>query len=223
MMTSSSKGSRRRLTGRTVPDKARRFEIQVFAEGEKTEELYLTHWNRNNRDVNVVIARHETTSPMRLVQAAIAAMKIDRRRPGRYGKAFDEYWCVFDEDEHDKLIEALNLAAEHGVKVAFSGPCIELWFLLHFQDQNANIHRRVAQRVAYGHMGCGGKSCLTHREVEMLDTLYDEAMDRAVALRRKHALDGTEPPWNPYSNVYELTETISKGEAIEGSGMPHHG
>lgn len=219
-MASSSRRSRR-LTGREVAGRAERFVIHVYAEGEKTEELYLTHWNRNHRDVNVVIARHDKTTPMELVRAAIRDMETDRRRPKRYGRPFDEYWCVFDQDEHPKLIEALNLAAEKGIKVAFSAPCFELWFLLHYQDQSANLHRHTAQRLAYEHMRCGGKRGLTQREVEMLDPYYTSAMNRAIALRTKHALDGTRPPWNPCSNIFELTETISKGCAIDGSGAPH--
>jgi hypothetical protein len=55
----------------------------------------------------------------------------------------------------------------------------------------------------------------------MLDPHYAYAMDLAIALRKKHALDGTRPPWNPYSNIFELTETISRGGAVDGSGIPH--
>ena len=219
-MASSSNRSRR-LTGRQMRVRAKRLEIEVYAEGEKTEELYLTHWNRNHRDVNVTIARHETTDPMQLVQSAIAEMRADKRQSKRYGRAFDEYWCVFDQDEHLKLVEAMNLAAEHGVKVAFSAPCLELWFLLHFDDQTANIHRRTVQKLAYARIGCGDKNKLTDKDLDMLDPFYSDAMGRAAALRRKHALDGTKPPWNPSSNIYELIETISTGKAIKGSGIPH--
>jgi len=61
---------------------------------------------------------------------------------------------VFDVGEHPKLPEALDLARRHEIAVAISNPCIELWFLLHFERQMAFIGRWDAQRRAEATLGC---------------------------------------------------------------------
>ena len=73
-----------------------------------------------------------------------ADLKAARR--GR-GDAYNEYWCVFDIDEHPNVARALELAASSGVNVYVTNPVrLDLWFLLHFEDQNAAIHRHEAQQ-----------------------------------------------------------------------------
>jgi len=204
-----------------VTTERERFEIRVFAEGEETEELYLTHWNREHRDVNVVIARHQHTTPRELVQAAVAEATQDRRRSKRSAKNFDEYWCVFDIDEHPNLDEALRIARDNDIKVALSGPCLELWFILHFEDRNGYIDHRAAQKRAYELLGCKDKGAMVQPHVDTLHAMYPEAVRRAKWLQEKHSLDGTAEPWNPSSNMWELTETIKLGKSIANSGNPH--
>jgi hypothetical protein len=55
---------------------------------------------------------------------------------------------MFDIDEHLNVPRAVELTASSGVTVCVTNPCVELWFLLHFQDQNAAIDRHDAQRKA---------------------------------------------------------------------------
>lgn len=93
--------------------------------------------------------------PMPLVKRAIEAKRQDERnqKKGR-GRARDQVWCVFDRDEHPDVEPAMRLAGEHGIRTVLSNPCLELWFLLHFRDQNSYIHRDEAQRLARKHLGC---------------------------------------------------------------------
>jgi hypothetical protein len=65
-------------------------------------------------------------SPMQLVEEAVAKRVIDLRAAKRgQGAAYDEYWCVFDVDEHPHL------------------------------DQWDEIHRRDAQRRSTGLLAFG--------------------------------------------------------------------
>lgn len=144
---------------RTSPrsPQASRIQLRIFAEGEKTESNYLTHWNRLYREQTVIsIAQHSHTTPFELVQAAAAQRREDLReaKKGR-GSAFHQYWCIFDVDEHPRLHEALEMARANDIHVALSSPCVELWFLLHFENQTAYIHRHDAQARAKGHLKCG--------------------------------------------------------------------
>jgi hypothetical protein len=86
---------------------------------------------------------------MTLVENAIAQKKYDQREARKNrGDAFDEYWCIFDVDDHPRLEEALALAAANGIKVALSSPCLEAWFLFHFELQTASISKDDAQHRA---------------------------------------------------------------------------
>ena len=44
-----------------------------------------------------------------------------------------------------ELPRAFDLARRHQISVAVSNPCIELWFVLHFEDHRAWIDRHAVQ------------------------------------------------------------------------------
>ena len=141
---------------RKVSDTAKRRSVLVFTEGKKTEPVYLMHWSRAYRERIIVTIDGFHGTPLSLVQEAAARRAADLKaaRRGR-GDAYSEYWCVFDIDEHPNVARALELAASSGVMVCVTNPCVELWFLLHFQEQNAAIHRHDAQRKAAAYLNDG--------------------------------------------------------------------
>ena len=59
----------------------------------------------------------------------------------------DQVWAVFDRDDHPRFQEAVNLCEEHGIRVARSNPCFELWLILHEQDYNKPTSRSDLQGV----------------------------------------------------------------------------
>ncbi len=138
-----SRGGGNRPPRRRVSPTALRRELLVFVEGRRTEEMYLVDWHRRCRDrVRATIDPYRA-GPLQLVERAVAAQRAeayDARRAR--GRAHDQIWCVFDRDEHPNFASAVDLAAHHGIRLAMSNPCIELWFLLHFEDQTAFIDRR---------------------------------------------------------------------------------
>lgn len=204
--------SRGRSSNNSPASPANRTQIIVFSEGEKTETMYLTHWHRIYRErVIVTLSRHEYTTPFEIVTSACSQRSRDLREEKRgRGKAYDQYWCVFDVDEHPRIPEALQLAAANNISVALSSPCIELWFILHFQDQTAHIHRHEAQRESRTALGCG--KSLTEGALERLVSNYEKAKERALALAAKHEGDGSARPWNPHSEAWKLIDVISGNE-----------
>jgi hypothetical protein len=196
---------------RRVSGKAKRRSVLVFTEGKKTEPVYLTHWNRAYREKIIVTIDDFHGAPLSLVQQAAARRTADVKeaRRGR-GDAYSEYWCVFDIDEHPNVGRALELAASSGVSVSVSNPCVELWFLLHFQEQNAAIERHEAQRKAAEYLSRGKTP--TSAALAALFSQYEDARRRAQTLDRKHELDGSPPRSNPSSNAWRLIETIRQGE-----------
>jgi hypothetical protein len=150
-------------------------------------------------------------SPLQLVEEAAAKRAADLRaaKQGK-GAAYDEYWCVFDVDEHPHLDQALELAGRSGISVALSNPCIELWFLLHFEDQWAEIHRHDAQRRSSVLLACG--KAPTPAALAELVSRYEDARRRAQALDKKHDGDGSPPRSNPSSGTWQLIDQIKGGQ-----------
>lgn len=145
---------RPRSLGRASPGSAPR-QIAVFAEGAKTEPGYLTYWHRAHRDRVQVIIKRGLGAPMTVVDRAVEQKRNEARdaRRGR-GRASDEYWCVFDVDRHPNVGPAVEKAQANGISVAVSNPCVELWFVLHFQDQMAHIERGAVQAISKQLLGC---------------------------------------------------------------------
>jgi hypothetical protein len=180
----------------------------VFVEG-GTEERYLTHWYRLYRHQILMTIDPFRGGPLQLVQRAAGAMQgsvADAKR--NRGRAFDQAWCIFDRDEHPNFAEALALAEKHRIAVAMSNPCVELWFLLHFEDHTAHLERQHAQSRAKTALQCG--KALTESALRVLSELdrYDAARTRAINLDSKHAGDGSPVGSNPTSGVWRLIDEI---------------
>ncbi len=144
---------------------------------------------------------------MQLVERAAETKRAEARDARkRRGRAHDQIWCVFDRDEHPNFAKAIALADRHGINVASSNPCLELWFILHFEDQTAYLERQAAQRGAEGLLGCS--KVLSESALSALADGYDEARRRAVKLDEKHAGDGSPPGTNPSSGVWRLIDLI---------------
>ena len=166
------------------------------------------HWFRKHQDRVVVAIGGSHGRPRQLVEEAIAQQEHDRReeRRGR-GSTRAEYWCVFDRDDHPEFDRAITDAESNGIRVAVSNPCIELWFMLHFEDQTAWISSQDAQRRSKDLLKCD--KVLTEVALERLEGRFADAKRRAKLLDRMHHGDGRPPRANPSSNLWELIESIT--------------
>jgi RloB-like protein len=194
---------------RKVAARPRRKELLVLVEGHVTEEGYLLFWRRRARRHTLVEIHEFHGTPLSLVEKAVEVKAEEERQEKRgRGRAHDEFWCVFDIDEHPHLERASELAAASDINLAISNPCIELWFLLHFADQTAYIDRRDAQRQARAHLKCGKD--LDDRALGSLAENFALARERAQRLDEKHRDDGTPTPGNPSSGAWRVIDSITK-------------
>lgn len=121
----------------------------------------------------------------------------------------DECWCVFDVEwprHHPHLAQAIRLAEDHGIRLAISNPCFELWLILHLDDHTSFIDTKPAERRSRELDGRCGKNIDGGKYVAYRET----AAKRAVALARRHERNGrgfrtttcprpctsSWPPWN---------------------------
>jgi len=119
---------------RRVPKRPAIPRVLIVAEGALTEPQYLNRWYRDHRDRVRVTLKHRHTDPLSIVRYA---KRLDRSLSRGGSPAFDRVWCVFDCDAHPHITRAISEATDLGYKVAISNPCIEVWFILHFQQQAA--------------------------------------------------------------------------------------
>ncbi|CCH35747.1 RloB family protein [Actinosynnema sp. NPDC047251] len=188
---------------RKIATRPERKTIVVFCEGIASEPDYINGLKRlsevkGNTAINVEIDP-DSGVPLTLVNLAIAR-SADRE--------VDECWCVFDVEwpqHHPNLRQAISLAREHGIRLAISNPCFELWLALHFQDCTAHQNTDVAERHSRRLDGRSGKRI----DAAKYMPLRGKAAERAAALAQRHERDETECPHdNPSSGMYELLAAI---------------
>ena len=105
--------------------------------------------------------------------------------------------------------QAIDKALANGISVAMSNPCIELWFILHFQDQSAHIERGDAQAASKELLRCD--KVLDGTALNELMERFPEAKVRAVALDNKHLGDDRAAGSNPSSGMWRLIDRITGG------------
>ena len=181
--------------------------IAIFTEGKKTEPGYFDHWHREYRQQVQLDIRGGLGAPLTVVEHAVKRKRHEAResRRGR-GRASDEYWCVFDVDQHPNIDAAIQKAQANGIEVALSNPCIELWFVLHFQDQAAHIERAAVQAASRQLLDCD--KLLDRNALQELERRVTDARRRAQALDDKHEGDGRAPGSNPSSGLWRLIDRI---------------
>lgn len=91
--------------------------------------------------VDTVGTGHNTLS---LVDEAIRLKGVkEAEAQWRGGPPYDQAWCVFDRDSFsaDDFNSAIRKAEAAGFHVAYTNEAFELWYLLHFNDHWASLHR----------------------------------------------------------------------------------
>lgn len=199
---------------RRSPYRQIRSKVVIACEGQKTEPLYFSairaHLRASAKDI--VIVDHKGTDPLTIVQSAVD--EVGRQKPWLAG---DQAWAVFDGDEHRQTAaqrqrwdQALGLAAAKHIQVVISNPSFELWYLLHFRPQTANIHRDAALHILKAHLPDYEKSVGVFEALRALEppSGRGQAQAHALALEAMH-LRNKLPAWtNPSTAVHVLVNRL---------------
>ncbi|MEO1083070.1 MAG: RloB family protein [Acidobacteriota bacterium] len=198
---------RQRRPSRSSQLRPPRRRLLVLCEGRVTEPSYirgLERWLRNAA-VEVVISDVQGV-PKTLVDEAIALNRAAEREAKRQRDDFlryDEVWCVFDVDAHPHLAESIQRAAAHGIQLAISNPCFELWLLLHFRDSPGARQRREMQKLLRQQIPGYAKRI----DFDIVSSGLNDACQRASRLDREARLQGEERR-NPTTGLYRLVSSI---------------
>lgn len=189
-----------------------RQKILIVCEGSKTEKIYFTAIRRELRltatAIEVVGGDEAGTAPKSIVEHAKALNSAAKRRR----EPFASTWCVFDRDDHLRIEEAFQQAEGNGYNIAFSNPCFELWYLLHFQDQGAEIHRDNVARQLLRHLPKYAKGVDVSRH---LIPIQAAAVTRAKKLRDYHKRAFEPVTKNPSTSVDMLVGFLNAQRPVD--------
>lgn len=182
----------------------------IVTEG-KTEEQYFTHFRSTTGPRILSVDKQD--SKVSLVKKAIVLRDQLKKEDSYIGG--DETWVVFDRDVDKKksndqatFNQALELAKNNGIEVAYSNDSFELWFLLHFQVVSTAIHRKD--------IGTKLKKYLTSYKhgddvFDQIKDKYTEGVKRAKQMLKSANDAGTQPvDANPSTTVHLLTDKLLK-------------
>lgn len=184
--------------------------IVIVCEGEKTETQYFHGFKKRNSGVNIVPLHGKCTDPKSIVDFA-------KEQIGKKDLNFDEgdsLWCVFDVDENtDEMIDrAVKLANKHNIQIALSNPCIEFWFLLHYDGTyNPTLTRDEACNKLKDHINNYDKSY--PKIYSVLKDKLPTAIKNAKKLNKTHENESIQllsTKSVPSSQVFKLVESIQE-------------
>lgn len=169
----------------------------IVCEGERTEPNYFEAFRVPKEVIDVIGAGDNTIN---LVRKAIS-----RREEGNY----DQVWVVMDKDNFpvENFNNALSLAREQGIRVAYSNEAFELWYLLHFDFHNAALSRSTYKERLSARLGFEYKK----NNPYIFEALEDKqliAIQYAAKLLEEYG-DSHRPAYdNPSTTVHHLVDAL---------------
>lgn len=183
--------------------------ILIAAEGKnKTEKTYFSNFENGKKSYNITYARGNNTDPLKLVKMLIKEineLNLDLNDD-------DIAYCIFDTDtdpNKNKIIEeAIQLANKNNIKVITSSPCIELWFLLHYEYTTANMNNEeVIKRLKDYYPKYEKNVNIYSNIIDKIDT----AIERSKKLEKYQIENGKRigtVEANPNSEIYKIVEYL---------------
>jgi hypothetical protein len=196
---------------RKIRKKERPKIMLIYCEGEKTEPNYFKSFKQylHSAEVNIIIDG-EGYNTRSLVERVIA-LKED----AEYNREeYDIIWAVFDKDSFtdNDFNAAITLADNNGINVAYSIEAFELWYLLHFNYDDAAHSRTQYKKILTNSLGVKykkndpdtfdkilDKQVVAIRNARRLTDKFDSSVSSVPAARK-----------NPSTTVYKLVEALNE-------------
>ena len=136
---------------------------------------------------------------MNIVNEAIRRKKSAQSE----GFPFDHVQVLFDDDNQSNLHNAFSKAYKHGIKIAFSRVCVEVWFLYHFTESvPPHKHSNAVEDALKKHWRDYKKPA--RNSWKKLEPMLAIAIDRCKKLIKKTKDIEYFPIENPYTDVFKL-------------------
>jgi hypothetical protein len=174
--------------------------------------------NRTIAASSFVIAKHKNTHPTGVLQDL-----LDHQG----WQEFNNKWIVIDRDEErtnsgghspEDFNNAINKAKIKNIEVAYSNPCFEIWYLLHFSYMNKAIDRTVLERYL--------RRTYHYKKSELFNLVLDESLQKTAIENSKCLMQswinnqGTTIPAtdNPSTTVHQLIELLNEFKTTTKKG-----
>ncbi|MCD8157283.1 MAG: RloB family protein [Clostridiales bacterium] len=194
-----------------VRQRKRRSVIYIICEGKETEINYFRHFRTRRCLVDVVPISSKHTAAEHLVKHARALIS----HADYFPQDGDQIWCVFDCDENSDaaLRNAAGFAKQNGYRIAYSNPCFEYWYLLHFVKQTGYL--KDADEVVHLLQGRGWleKYAKNLDVFQKLLPYQSKAIQRAKERIEQLSRDDVailSRGSNPVTTVHDLVEYLNK-------------
>ncbi len=161
----------------------------VFCEG-KTEELYVKYLKSKYR---IPFEIDTQISKSRISEKYIKAYKKNK-----FTHQKDKMFLLYDVDVPG-MLEKLKVIPQ--TILLASNPCIELWFLLHYKSQTANVDCKYCIQELSKHNKTYSKTIISVKLKAQFDNNLDKAVSRAKKLKHYD---------NPSTTIYLLIEKLKK-------------
>ena len=197
---------------RRGPNREPKRRFTLFCEGAKTEPAYFTAIGRACPDTLIAV-KDGVGVPMTVAEQA-AAEAESRKRGRKRRESFeegDQVWAVFDRDQHPRFNDAVALCKQHGIGVARSNPCFELWLILHERDHDKPCTRQDVQRELECLRPEYDKRRAKTPDCADMVCRVEEAEERAEAQLRRREEEGA-TRGNPSTTVFRLTRAIRSAD-----------
>ena len=184
--------------------------VYLICEGSETEIRYFKHFRSRGCNIDIIPISSQYKSADRLVQKAKATMGNNPYYPDEG----DSIWCVFDRDDNSNevLLCAKQSAQKEGYHLAYSNPSFELWFLLHFVNQQTEVEDCQALIRLLKQTSRISDYEKNKDYFDVLKPLQSTAIQRAKARAEQVRNQDTElisRQSNPLTTVWELVEYLN--------------
>ena len=201
-----SKDRRRNIHSR----KSKKVILVAYEGNNKTEKNYFKNFSGREKDYVIEVVPGNETDPENLVRQTIQKAK----HLGLDLTEDDRAYCIFDTDikpaKDKQIISTIKLAKDNNIIPIVSAPCIELWFLLHYDYTTAEINSdEVITRLKKFYPKYE-KNCNIYPEIkDRVDIAISNSKKlEKFQLQNNRKLQMVEA--NPYTEVYKLIEELLK-------------
>lgn len=190
-----------------------RDEFLILTNGKRTEKNYFEAVRSNYKSIFKISVKFMNDDPVALLSHAID-MKNARNR----------VWCVFDRDEFRSVSigEAMKLADENSIGIAFSNMAFEVWLIDHFEKCSAekSAEKLIADldRILKANEYSKGYAKEDRQMIEkiLMSRLFDAVHNADVVmqnkiLQHKESHNNENYPfceWNSFTSVHKLIDAL---------------
>lgn len=197
-------------SGKTIESIEERKYFLIVCEGERTEPQYFNYFKEilPRQLLKTIEITGEGDNTINIVKKAIELR--NERLANIVLPNFDEVWAVYDKDDFPatRYNGAIQLAKNNSINSGHSNQSFELWYVLHFQYLQSNLHRSDYIKILTKKLGFKYEK----KDSKVVKYLFEkcdvkQAIQWAKQLEELH-IDQSAEQTCPSTQVYKLVEQL---------------